>query len=136
MTIFNSSDNRRSHSSLKEVNDRMLETPEDREKLKRYLDKWNWGAALLSWIWALAHHKFGYAFLFFTLSRLPDYWGGAATLISMVVFGVYGNQWAWEEKQWKSLDEFIVTQKTWAKWGVVLLALGSCLWFFVVLFFK
>jgi hypothetical protein len=119
MTIFNSSNNKPLDNNLKRANESVL-NPEDREKLRRYLDKWNWGAALLGWIWAFSHRKYGYVFLFSALSRLPGYWGGAAILIGMIVFGVYGNQWAWEERQWKSFDEFVATQKTWAKWGVII----------------
>jgi ribose/xylose/arabinose/galactoside ABC-type transport system permease subunit len=36
------------------------------------------------------------------------------------VLGAKGNQWAWQNKQWASVEEFQATQKKWAIWGAAL----------------
>ncbi len=70
---------------------------------------WNWGAFLLSWIWGLGNS------VWIALLALIPYVG----LIMAIVLGVKGNEWAWQNKRWDSIEHFKRTQSAWAKWGVI-----------------
>lgn len=69
---------------------------------------WNWGAFLLTLIWG-AYHNVWWALLMF----IP-YVG----IIVPIVFGVKGNEWAWQKKRWNSIEHFKRTQRKWAWWGL------------------
>ena len=36
-------------------------------------------------------------------------------IVMKLVLGVHGNEWAWRNKEWASLDEFIRVQRNWAR---------------------
>src|SRR3990172_2673818 len=83
---------------------------------------WNWGAFLLSWIWAIGNNKFDmavYGLASYTLSFLIGPLGWLAELAISVILGMKGNEWAWQNKKWRSIEHFKKTQKTWLKWGIV-----------------
>jgi hypothetical protein len=46
----------------------------------------------------------------------------------MIVLGMRGNEWAWQNKRWESVEQFQLEQKIWSKWGIriakILLILG------------
>ena len=69
---------------------------------------WNWGAFWLSWIWGIAHNVW-LALLVFCLS-----------IIWNIVLGIKGNEWAWQHRQFDSIEQFKETQAVWAKWGWIL----------------
>ena len=70
------------------------------------LDRWNWGAAVFSWIWALGHRLWVYALLGLVLSLIP--------LAAFIVFGLKGNEWAWERGGYSSVEELRAKERTWA----------------------
>ena len=76
------------------------------------LQGWNWGAFLLSWIWALAHR----AWLGFALSLLLF-----LGMVGPIYLGVMGNQLAWRNRRWESVQQFKDTQRVWFIWGLVFL---------------
>lgn len=69
---------------------------------------WNWGAFLLSWIWGLGNGVM-IALLALIVPFFPIY------------LGLKGNELAWQNKQWDSVEQFKETQAKWTKWGVGLL---------------
>ena len=71
---------------------------------------WNWGAFWWSWIWGIAHNVW-IALLALCL------WG-----IWNIVLGVKGSEWAWQHRQFDSIEQFKQTQAVWAKWGWILAA--------------
>ncbi len=87
------------------------------------LKKWNWGAFLLSWIWGLGNRT--YVSLF---SLLP-----LVNIVMPFVLGAKGNEWAWRNKHWDSIEHFKRVQRLWAIWGViylgVLVVLGGGIFF-------
>jgi hypothetical protein len=88
------------------------------------LPRWNWGAFLLGWIWAIGNNKFDiavYGLVIFCLSFLLGPLGWLANFCLSIVFGVKGNEWAWQNKEWQSVEHFKKAQKTWAKWGILAL---------------
>lgn len=69
---------------------------------------WNWGAFLLTWIWGICNGTY-----IALLSLIP-----VVHLAMMFVLGVKGNEWAWRNKDWKSVEEFHRAQRRWAAWGI------------------
>ncbi|MCX6010420.1 MAG: hypothetical protein NTW48_10445, partial [Chloroflexi bacterium] len=67
---------------------------------------WNWGAFLLNWMWGIGN-KVGIALLTFILGP-----------IMAIILGVKGNEWAWRNKKWKSVEKFKKTQRGWAGAGI------------------
>ena len=77
--------------------------------LPEELKGWNWGAFLLSWIWAIGHN------VWIGLIALI----GPASLIMAIILGIKGNEWAWQYRQFKSVEEYKEIQKAWMKWGII-----------------
>ncbi|TCI11477.1 hypothetical protein EZM97_20670 [Dyella soli] len=87
------------------------------------IDRWNWGAFLLTWIWGIGNSTF-IAFLMF----VP-----LVNLVMWFVLGVKGSAWAWQNKHWESVEDFKVAQRKWAMWGAVVpvlfvLLFGGTFW--------
>ncbi len=84
------------------------------------IDRWNWGAFLLNWIWAVFNKT----------------WIGLLCLIPYVGFvvgiylGIKGRELAWRNKRWDSLEHFNRVQRSWSKWGLILV-LGAMVLGFV-----
>ena len=85
----------------------------DMSKIK----KWNWGAFWLPWIWGI-DNKSWIALLAF----IPYF-----NIIWQFVCGYKGNEWAWKNKNWKSLESFHHSQKMWAIIGNSLVILSMIL---------
>ena len=68
---------------------------------------WNWGAFLLNVIWSVGNRT----------------WMGLLTLVPFVgyvvpiILGFKGNEWAWKNRSWESIDHFKRVQRQWAIWG-------------------
>jgi hypothetical protein len=85
---------------------------------------WNWGAFLLSWIWAIGNN------VWIGLLVFIPYLG----FIMVIVLGVKGSEWAWSSKNWDSIDHFLSVQKKWATWGFILAVLWLILLVFSLMF--
>src|SRR3989304_8812745 len=86
------------------------------------LRDWNWGAFLFGWIWAIGNNRFDmavYGLAVYTLSFLLGPLGWLAQLAISIILGMKGNEWAWQNKKWRSIEHFKKTQKTGLKWGRV-----------------
>jgi len=77
----------------------------------------NWGAFLFGPIWAIFNNAW-----IGLLAFVPG-----VSLIVCIVLGVKGNEWAWQNKRWDSIEHFFGTQKNWALWGIVLYAISIAL---------
>ncbi|QDW35998.1 hypothetical protein FFI89_001895 [Bradyrhizobium sp. KBS0727] len=82
------------------------------------LDRWNWGAFLLNWIWGVGNNTF-----IALLTLIPG-----VGIIMIFVLGAKGSRWAWRNGRWDSIEHFKRTQRLWAIWGVVIW-LGSIVLF-------
>lgn len=74
------------------------------------LDRWNWGAFLLNWIWGIGNQTY------IALLTLIPFFG----LIMLFVLGAKGSRWAWKNGRWDSVEHFRRVQRAWAFWGVVI----------------
>lgn len=75
------------------------------------IDRWNWGAFLLNWIWGIGNNTF------IALLTLIPFFG---TFIMPFVLGAKGSKWAWRNGRWESLEHFKRVQRLWAIWGAVI----------------
>jgi len=87
------------------------------------IDRWNWGAFLLNWIWGIGNNTFIALLMFVPL----------VNVVMAFVLGAKGSTWAWRNKRWESIDQFKQIQKKWAVWSLIIYALLVAL--FVGLFF-
>lgn len=93
----------------------------------------NWGAFLFNWIWGIKYQKW---ILLIALALLFIPYGFIGSFIISLWAGMKGNQWAWEEVQYKNEADFHYAQKKWVKaWFilfgilfVITIALGGILW--------
>jgi len=84
------------------------------------LGKWNWGAFLLGWIWAVGNG------VWWGLLGLIPYVG----FIINIILGINGNNSAWEKFS-GSADEFDEKQHQWAKAGWIIFVIILIVSFFV-----
>jgi len=70
---------------------------------------WSWGAFCLSWVWALGNRTW------IGLLALVPYVG----FLMIFVLGFKGREWAWQNKEWDSVEQFNEAQKKWSFWGVI-----------------
>lgn len=73
------------------------------------IQKWNWGAFFLSWIWGIGNQVW-----IALLSLIPF-----VNIIMIFVLGAKGNEWAWRAKRWESVEHFLEVQRKWSKWGFI-----------------
>jgi hypothetical protein len=73
------------------------------------LDRWNWGAFLLSWMWGLGNRT--YIALFALVPVLG--------LFVLFALGAGGSQWAWQNRRWDNVEHFRRVQRRWATWGAI-----------------
>lgn len=81
------------------------------------IDRWNWGAFMLSWIWGIANNTYIAFLMFVPLVNIPMWF----------ILGAKGSAWAWKNKRWESVDAFKRTQRQWAIWGALIPALSLVL---------
>lgn len=94
--------------------------------------KFNWGAFLFNWIWGIKYQKW-ILLIILVLTIIP--YGFIAGIIMCIWAGIKGNQWAWEEVQYKNEEDFHNAQKKWVKaWfitmAILCIAAGS-IWYFL-----
>jgi hypothetical protein len=71
------------------------------------LQRWNWGAFFLSWIWSIGNKTY------IGLFALIPFVG----IVMMFVLGAKGSEWAWQNKRWQSVEHFKSVQRSWAIGG-------------------
>jgi Cytochrome oxidase complex assembly protein 1 len=81
----------------------------DPETIPAEIDRWNWGAFLLNWIWGVGNNTF------IALLMFVPFVG----LVMPFVLGAKGSRWAWRNGRWDSVEHFKRVQRLWAIWGVV-----------------
>jgi len=76
------------------------------------IDRWNWGAFFLNWIWGLSNHVYVALLMFVPF----------VNIVMIFVLGAKGSAWAWRAKRWESVEEFKRVQRAWAIAGVIVVA--------------
>jgi len=83
----------------------------------------NWGAFFLSFFWVLAHRTWIGLLIF------VPYVGWIMSFVLLFK----GNEWAWQNRQWESIEQFRAVQRTWARWGVGIMIAGFTFGFLALL---
>jgi cytochrome oxidase complex assembly protein 1 len=89
----------------------------DPNSIPAEIDRWNWGAFLLNWIWGIGNNTF------IALLTLVPLFG----LVMPFVLGAKGSRWAWRNGRWDSVEHFRRVQRKWAIWGAVVWIAGIVL---------
>ncbi len=84
---------------------------------------WSWGAFFLNWIWGLFNNTF-----IALLTLVP-----CVGWVMAFVLGAKGNEWAWRNKKWESVERFKQVQRYWA-WGGLALVIGWILFAMLLVF--
>ena len=72
------------------------------------LDRWNWGAFFLNWIWGIGNNTY-----IALLALIPGF-----GFIMLFVLGAKGSQWAWRNGRWDNAEHFKRVQRVWAICGL------------------
>lgn len=106
-----------------ETQSRGEETPEmanealnDPAEIPAELDRWNWGAFFLSWIWGVGNSTW-----IALLALIPF-----VNIVMMFVLGFRGSRWAWQNRAWRSADHFRRSQRGWGIAGLVVWIVMIC----------
>jgi hypothetical protein len=83
------------------------------------IQKWNWAAFILNWIWGIGN-SVPIALVALVANFVPCI-GTIAALIISIVLGINGNEWAWRNKRWESVEQFLEVQRKWTRWSVIVL---------------
>ena len=71
------------------------------------IDRWNWGAFLLTWIWGLGNNTFIALLMFVPF----------VNVVMWFLLGAKGSVWAWRNGRWDDVAHFKRVQRKWALWG-------------------
>jgi len=82
------------------------------------LGDWNWGGFLLTFIWGIGNN------VWLSLLFLVPVLGWT---VMPFVLAFKGNEWAWQNKRWESVEHFQRVQHSWAVWGWALTILITVL---------
>lgn len=74
------------------------------------LDRWNWGAFLLNWIWGIGNSVFIALLMFVPL----------VNIVMLFVLGARGSRWAWRNRAWRDAEHFRSVQRQWATAGIII----------------
>lgn len=99
------------------MSNRPLNDPPD---IPRELDRWNWGAFLLNWIWGIGNSTFIALLMFVPI----------VNVVMIFVLGAKGSRWAWRNRAWRDADHFRRSQRSWAIAGLLIwvFAIGGIAW--------
>lgn len=94
---------------------------------KSQLKRWNWGAFFLNWIWGLGNRTYIALLMFVPV----------VNVIMPFVLGAKGNEWAWNNKNWKNEEHFRSVQRNWSVAGaLVFIAILPLLYLLPSIYFK
>ena len=100
-------------------------------EVDEFLEKFNWGAFLSSWVWALFNHIY-WPLVIIPISLVP-YLGQIVSLFLCSYIGINGNQMAWKKSK-VSFCKFMLSQKKWIFIGIFLFLLFALIQFVAIYF--
>lgn len=69
---------------------------------------WNWGAFMYNIVWGIGNKSY-----LPLLCLIPLF-----NIVWIFVCGAKGNEWAWQNNDYKDVDTFLAVQKTWNRAGL------------------
>ena len=82
------------------------------------INRFNWGACLLTWIWAFGNRSFNATTGILLVCNFIPYVGLISGVALMIYGGVTGNKRAWKNRSGENAQHFHEIQRKWAAWGV------------------
>ncbi len=98
-------------------------------EVDEYLEKFNFGAFLSSWVWAMCNHIY-WPLIIIPISLIP-FLGQIASLFLCSYLGIKGNTLAWNRTK-ASFGKFVSGQKKWIVIGVILFILFAVIQFVAI----
>ena len=94
--------------------------------LALYEKQFNWGAFLLTPIWAFAHRRLWFGLLWLAPDFLPfpRHFGLIAQLAIGLYIGFFGNKIAVKIRKFQSVQQFVSVERAWTRWGVGVTIIG------------
>lgn len=92
---------------------------------KKEVSKWNWGAFMMPVVWGFGNRSY------LPLLTLIPVFG----FIWMFVCGANANKWAWNNNEYRDIQEFKKVQETWNRAGFVIIALYAISIITIIIFF-
>lgn len=90
---------------------KIVVTPKPDKPMPDGIKGWSWGGFLLNWVWAVGNNTW-----IGLLALVPV----IGWLVMPIVLGIKGREWAWQNKQWDSVEHFNRVQRKWTMWAVML----------------
>lgn len=101
-------------------------------EVDEYLEKFNVGAFLSSWVWALCNHIY-WCLIIIPISLIP-YFGQVASLFLCSYLGIKGNAMAWNRTK-LPFGKFVSSQKKWIGLGVFIFLVCAAIQFISIYYF-
>jgi hypothetical protein len=92
---------------------------------------WNWGGFLLTWVWWGFN---GPKWLWFMVTLVLNMVLPLVSIVLSITLGLKGNEWAWRNRAWESVEHFKRVQRKWARWGfgiwlaIIAIPIAAVLW--------
>ena len=78
-------------------------------EVPKEIKEWNWGAFFLHVVWGIANKTY-----IALLAMVP-----IVNIFMMPVLGFKGNEWAWKNREWESVEQFMEVQRKWNIAGMI-----------------
>ena len=92
---------------------------------------WNWGAFFLPGFWCLTNSVWVGLIAWIELSGVTF---GTGWLMTGIILGYKGNEWAWKSRKWKSIGEFKKHQRMWSIISLLLISTVIIIGILMILF--
>lgn len=87
------------------------------------LNRFNWGAFLLTWIWGIGHGV--WISLIALVAGFVPFIGGLIGLAFAIYLGIKGNELAWKTGKYNDIEAFKATERKWTIAGIIILLVGT-----------
>lgn len=109
-------------------------TTSSKSSLPQKYRKFNWGAFLIPWIWGIGNKTYiGLLYLALYLLILIPIFGFLVLLAFSIWMGIKGNEFAWKNCNWDSLEQFEDKQRQWTAWGLAITCVIAYFYMFVAI---
>jgi hypothetical protein len=109
------------------------------EELQQAYSRWNWAAFLLPIPWMIGHGMYRQV-IWFCFPMVLCQWivflpplirfavGFVLLFIASLYLGRKGNEFGWENRDFRTVEEFRKVQSVWSKWAVGLFIVQTLIW--------
>lgn len=95
-------------------------TSQDQQAVPGCAEAFNWGAFLLTGIWALRNKCLNFPTIALFLGAFLPHVGSVSAIALALYMGRTGGRRSWVRAQWRSEEAFIQSQRRWARAGFLI----------------